>query len=119
MIKIVTDSAADLPKELIEKYNINVVPLTVKIDGVEYREGIDLSNEEFQTKMLNSKELPKTSQPSPAIFSNIFQKLSQDGHVLCLTLSSKLSGTFQSANIAKSICELEVEVFDTLAGSLG
>lgn len=119
MVQIITDSSSDLPEELLRKYNVHVVPLTVKIDGREYREGIDITAQEFQYKMLNSRELPVTSQPSPALFSKAFQELSEKGEVLCLTLSSRLSGTFQSASLAKNITGLKVEIFDTLAGSLG
>lgn len=119
MLQIMTDSASDLPVELLRKYNVHVVPLTVKIGGQEYREGVDITAQQFQRKMLNNSELPVTSQPSPALFSEAFQELSKKGEVLCLTLSSKLSGTFQSANLAKNITGLKVEIFDTLAGSLG
>lgn len=119
MIHIVTDSAADLPADILKEHNIHVVPLTVKIDGVEYRERIDLSPLEFQQKMLSSRELPVTSQPSPYNFFNVFQELSKKGQVLCLTLSSKLSGTFQSACVAKNMLGEKVKVYDTLAGSLG
>lgn len=75
MIQLVTDSSADLPKELIYKYNISVVPLKVNIDGHEYLEGVDLTPQEFYEKMFNSKELPKTSQPSPAAFVDAFKAL--------------------------------------------
>jgi len=119
MLQIITDSASDLPEDLLRKYHVHVVPLTVNIDGREYREGIDITPREFQQKMLDSSELPLTSQPSPDLFSKAFQELSEKGEVLCLTLSSKLSGTFQSAYLAKNITGLKVEIFDTLAGSLG
>ena len=119
MIQLVTDSSADLPKELLEKYHISVVPLTINIDGKEYLEGIDLKPLEFYEKMFNSKELPKTSQPSPAAFASTFKALSDQGPILCLTISSGLSGTYQSACIGKDMSGQAVTVFDTLAGSLG
>lgn len=119
MIRLVTDSSADLPKELLDKYNISVVPLTINIDGKEYLEGVDLMPQEFYEKMCNGKELPKTSQPSPATFADFFKTLSGKGPILCLTISSGLSGTYQSACIGRDMSGQDVTVFDTLAGSLG
>lgn len=119
MLQLITDSSADLPKELLEKYNISVVPLTIQLDGKEYLEGIDITPQEFYNKMFASKELPKTSQPSPSNFSNVFASLSNKGQMLCLTISSGLSGTFQSACIGRDMSGTDVTVFDTLSGSLG
>lgn len=118
MIQLVTDSSADLPKEILDKYNISVIPLTISINGTEYLEGIDITPREFCDKMLNSKGLPKTSQPSPGVFANVFKALSSKGPVLCLTISSGLSGTYQSACIGRDMSDVDVTVFDTLAGSL-
>ncbi len=119
MLQLVTDSSADLPKELLDKYNISVVPLTISINGVEYLDGVDLTPQEFYEKMFNSKELPKTSQPSPTVFAECFKKLADKGQVICLTISSGLSGTYQSACIGRDISGVDVSVIDTLAGSLG
>jgi DegV family protein with EDD domain len=119
MIKIITDSSSDLPKELIERFEITVVPLTINIGNHDYLEGIDLTQKEFFTKMFSSDELPKTSQPSPASFADAFSRFSLDDELLCLTISSGLSGTYQSACIAKEPSNANVTVFDTLAGSLG
>jgi DegV family protein with EDD domain len=118
MIQLVTDSSADLPKELLDKYNIFVVPLTINIDGKEYLEGIDLISQEFHKMLSNSKELPKTSQPSPAAFADLFKALGSKGPILCLTISSGISGTYQSACIGRDMSGVDVTVFDTLAGSL-
>lgn len=119
MIQLVTDSSCDLPKELIDKYSITVVPLTISIDGNDYLEGIDLTPQEFWQKMFNAKELPKTSMPSPGNFSDTFKSLWDKGPVLCLTISSGLSGTYQSACLGRDLCGLDVKVVDTLGGSLG
>lgn len=67
MIKLVTDSSADLPIELLQKYDITVVPMNVSIEGKDFREGVDLTPQEFFKKMFASAELPKTSQPSPLL----------------------------------------------------
>lgn len=122
MVKIVTDSAADLPKEIIEKYNIIVIPLNVEIDGVSYQDGVSISAKEFQNKMLSTEKLPKTSQPSPELFKEAFEKNINNGdEVLCLTISSKLSGTIQAANLAKNLIEKndDIYIFDTLGASSG
>lgn len=119
MVQLITDSSADLPKELIDKYNISIVPLTISIDGKEYLEGVNITPQEFYEKMNASKELPKTSQPSPSTFADTFKRLSSKGQLLCLTMSSQLSGTYQSACIGRDISHADVTIFDTLAGSLG
>lgn len=119
MLQLVTDSSADLPRELLDKYNISVVPLTISIDGIEYLEGVNLTPQEFYKKMFNSKELPKTSQPSPTAFAECFKKLADKGPILCLTISSSLSGTYQAACIGRDMSGADVSVIDTLAGSLG
>lgn len=118
MIQLVTDSSADLPKELLDKYDISVVPLAVSIDGKEYLEGVNLTPQMFYEKMFSSKELPKTSQPSPEAFAETFRRVAEKGPVLCLTISSGISGTYQSACIGRDISGVDVTVFDTLAGSL-
>lgn len=118
MIRLVTDSSADLPKELLDKYNIHVVPLTITIDSKDYLEGIDFTPAEFHEKLINAKELPKTSQPSPGAFADKFKELGSKGPILCLTISSGLSGTYQSACIGRDLSGEDVTVFDTLAGSL-
>jgi DegV family protein with EDD domain len=118
LIQLVTDSSADLPQELLKKYNISVVPLTITIDGKQYLEGVDLSPQEFCDKMLASKELPKTSQPSPAAFAKKFKELASKGPILCFTVASSLSGTYQSACLGKELAREDVTVIDTWAGSL-
>lgn len=118
MIQLVTDSSADLPKKLLDKYNIHVIPLTISIDGKDYLEGVDFTPEEFHEKLNNAKQLPKTSQPSPGVFASMFKALGDKGPILCLTISSGLSGTYQSACIGRDMSGEDVTVFDTLAGSL-
>ena len=119
-MQIVTDSANDLPKELIEKHNILVVPLNIEIDGKNYVDGIDISHEEFYEKMKKSKGLPKTSQPSPQSFIDVFKEAkSRSSQVLALHLSSRLSGTYNGAMLAKDIVGEDIEIFDTLSGSMG
>ncbi|MFY9189030.1 MAG: DegV family protein [bacterium] len=120
MLRLVTDSSADLPKELIQKHEIEVVPLKVLVGGKEYTEGVDITPHEFYQRMFAASNLPKTSQPSPADFAQVFRRLSAEGdNILCLTISSKLSGTYQSACTGNEMVGNKAVVFDTLAGSLG
>lgn len=119
MIKIISDSSADLPIDLIEKYDITLVPLTVTIEGQDYLEKVDLTPQEFFDKMFSTETLPKTSQPAPALFAKIFSQFGSDTEILCFTISSGLSGTYQSACMGKDLSNAKVTVFDTLAGSLG
>ncbi|NTU89613.1 MAG: DegV family protein [Actinobacteria bacterium] len=119
MVQIVTDSSCDLPKEFIEKIGITVVPLVVDIDGEIFHEGMDITPREFYDKMAKSINLPKTSQPSPALFAETFDTLSSTGSILCITVSSKLSGTYQAALIGRDLSGADVTVFDSLTGSLG
>lgn len=119
MIKIITDSSSDLPNDIIKKYGITVIPLIIKIGNQDYREGIDLTAKDFFSKMFAEEVLPKTSQPSPSSFAEVFTKWGSDHELLCLTISSGLSGTYQSACIGKELSGVNVTIFDTLAGSLG
>lgn len=119
-IKIVTDSTADLTKELIEKYNVEVVPLTVHIGEDSFKDGV-LTLDEFFEKMKTSPSFPTTSQPNPQDFHDVYKKYLDDGYkVLSIHLSAALSGTVQSAQIAKDMLETEdVVIIDTENVSAG
>lgn len=120
MIHIVSDSSCDLPDEYLAAHHIPIVPLTIIFPDAEYREKIDITPEEFYKKMTSSNTLPKTTQPSPAAFLKVFEETASPGdEILCITISSKLSGTFQSANVAKTMTSIPVTVFDSLAASSG
>ncbi len=103
-IKIICDSAADIPKETAEKLGIRVMPLWYTFDGENYlADGIDLSNKEFFDKMRNEKILPKTSQVTAPQWEEAFrEELKESDSIICFTMSSAASGTCQSANIAKN-----------------
>ncbi|WP_425801513.1 DegV family protein [Desulfitobacterium sp. Sab5] len=120
MLHIITDSSADIPTTLIEHYNIHVVPLTLHINEQEYEEGVDITPQTFYQLMFASQELPKTSQPGPLRFAGVFKQFIGTGSTLCFTVSSKLSGSYQSACLGKELSgNAQVTVFDTLAGSIG
>ena len=118
-LHVVTDSSCDLPKELLEAHGITVVPLEVDVDGQIFREGVDLTPQVYWAKLAQAAELPKTSQPSPAAWADTFDALTVTGPVLCITVSSKLSGTYQSACLARDLTHADVTLFDSLTASLG
>lgn len=101
-IKIVTDSTWDFDEKTKKEHNIDIVPLYVTINGKRYREGIDISNEEFYKLIEKSKNPPQTSQPSPYDFIEVYKKLLKNFEkIISIHISSKLSGTYSSALIAK------------------
>lgn len=119
MLQIVTDSSCDLPAELVKQHNIRVIPLTIRVGGCDYLERVDITPEAFYARMAESSELPKTSQPPPAAFADAFRQLSDYGPVICLTISSGLIGTYESACLGRDLSGVDAIVFDTKAGSLG
>ncbi|MGD2041460.1 MAG: DegV family protein [Anaerolineae bacterium] len=121
MIKIVTDSTAYLSPETTEEHDIRVVPLCVHFGNQVYKEGVDLSQEEFYARLKDAPELPTTSQPSAGEFHEVFAELVEAGHqVITLTISSKLSGTWNSAMAAKEMLpEADISIVDSLSTSVG
>lgn len=119
-VQIIIDSASDiLPDEAAEMGLIHI-PLTVTFDGIEYKDGVDLSHREFFEKLIESADLPTTSQINPATYSSIISKVLSDGDTpLIIALSSELSGTYQSAMIASYEADGEVYVVDSLNVALG
>jgi DegV family protein with EDD domain len=120
-IKIVTDSTAYLPEDIVRKHDLRVVPLCVHFGKEEFREGVELSIAEFYDRLRVAPELPSTSQPSAGEFHEVLKELVDQGHqVLVMTISSKLSGTWNSAMAAKEMLpEAEIAVFDSLSTSVG
>lgn len=118
-VKIVVDSAADIAKEYKEQFV--TVPLTITFGDKEYQDGVTITHKEFYEKLIESDELPTTSQASPAAFEKEFKKMfeeNKDDEILVLTLSSKLSGTYQSAMIAAAEYD-NVYVVDTKSVAIG
>lgn len=113
-IKIVTDSTAELTQDVIQQLGITVVPLTIHVDGQDYLDGVTLSAEEFIGKMKQSKELPKSSQPSAGKFTEIYDELGKDGsEILSIHMTGGMSGTVKSAESAASITSSNVTVVDS------
>ncbi len=116
MIKIITDSTCDIPAELIEKYGIDVVPCYLIWGNEQYRDRVDLQPEEFYRRIeANLSDRPTSSQPLASDFARSFQKAFEGGAsaAVCLTISSAMSGTFQSATIAAQDAPLPVQVIDS------
>src|SRR5262249_48855997 len=101
-VRVVTDSACDLPDDLIERYGIEVVPLTIRFGHEELVDRKELSTDEFWRRLADSDVLPETSAPSAGAFGGAFRRLIEDGatRIICINLSSKLSATLQSAQVA-------------------
>lgn len=119
-IHIVTDSAADLLPSEARALGIRVIPLRVNFNGTEYADAVELSHTEFFEKLIESDTLPTTSQVSPAAFEEVFRELTSNGDtVIALTLSSRLSGTYQSACIAAEDYAGKVFVVDSLSATVG
>ncbi|MGL5313536.1 MAG: DegV family protein, partial [Peptostreptococcaceae bacterium] len=117
-LKIVCDSLSDIPKELIDKYDIEVVPLTVILDEKEYKDGIDISNDEFYQRLRNTNVYPKTSQATYAQFKEVFEKYVKEGKkVLYIAGSSVATGTYQSAIMAKNDTKGDIYTYDSKAFS--
>ncbi len=111
-VKIVTDSTADLPLEIREKLGIRMVPLKVHFGKETFLDSVDIISSEFYTKLSQSQELPTTSQPSPVDFMEVYKELCDqpDTSVISIHLSSALSGTYQSAMLAKSLLDNQTNV---------
>jgi DegV family protein with EDD domain len=116
-IRIVTDSACDLPPATTAAHNIDVVPLTVRIGDTEYVDRRDLTPSEFWAKQSASKTLPETAAPSPGAFEECFRAAAKAGAsgAVCVTLSADLSATFQSAQLASEAVKdvIDVRVIDS------
>ena len=124
MIKIVTDSSADLPAPMAQELGISVVPLYVRFGDEVYRERVDLTDEEFYHKLVHGTVHPVTIQPNPQDFAEVYQKLSEEADgIVSIHISSKLSGTFNSALQAKNMtegrCPIEVIDSQTITLALG
>ncbi len=120
-MKIITDSTADLSAESYEKHDIGVVPLTVRLGDRTWRDFFDIDACAYYTLLRESKDFPTTSQPSPEAFIDAFAPFVKKGEpILSIQISSKLSGTFQSATLARShFPGARIEVVDSLQASLG
>ena len=121
MIKIVTDSNANLALEECRRHDIRVVQVTIQFGTETYTENVDIDRDLFYSKIDELAIMPTTSQPSPAAFASHYRELTDQGDsILAITVTGKLSGTYQSATLAKDLVpEADVEVFDSASISFG
>lgn len=118
-VQIVTDSGSDLAPDLAAAYGIAVVPLQVLVDGQSYRDGVELTPEQFYAKLRTARKLPQTSQPTPHDLVTAYKAAAERGPVVGIHLSSALSGTWQTATMAARSVAEGVRVFDSRTGSGG
>ena len=120
MVKIITDSTADFTAAEAAELGIDIVHLRTRFGDEEYIDGVDITPHQFYEKLVESDVLPTTSQPSPAEFEAAFASaLEEAGEVVAITISSALSGTYQSAVIAAETFGDRVRVVDSLSASIG
>lgn len=122
MLRILTDSTADLPAALAQRMQVEIIPLQVTFeDGETYQDGLELSPDEFYERLAQCHKLPSTSQPSPERFEEAFKEAQESGdELIAILLSSKISGTFQSAQIASSLVDYDkIYLIDGLSATLG
>lgn len=119
MIRILVDSSADYTAEEVKSLNMELVPINITINDTNYRDGIDITKDELYQMLLDTDAFPMTAQPSPQEFLDIFEDAKEKGDSLIyLSLSSGLSGTFQSATLAKNMAEYdEIYLVDTLSAT--
>jgi len=121
MIKIVTDSTCNLPPHLLQRYDIKVVPTNIQFGSETYEEGVTIARDTFYRKIEELGIMPTSSQPSAGQFVEVYRELAGEGHsILSIHITSKHSGTCQSALLAKSMLPgVDIEVFDSLSISMG
>lgn len=121
-IKIVTDSAMDVPPELVEKYDLTVVPVYVNIGEKGYLEGVELSRDEFYDNLEKYDPYPTTAAPSPGTFAEVYERLTRAGatQILSIHLAATLSATFDNARLGAEAADCcPVRLFDSQQITLG
>lgn len=127
-IKLMADSTCDLSQEILEHYNISIAPLVISIDGKEYRDRIDISNDDFYKNLMTFKSYPTTSMPSPESYIACIRDAIDQGYekILCICMSSGTSGSYQGAVLAKELfyeqnpeSMVQFEVIDSVSMSHG
>ncbi len=119
-VHIVTDSTSDIPRQLADALDITVIPLTITFGSESFRDGIDLPSDEFYRRLQETKTLPTTSQPPPALFEHAYRHLTSRGEVVSVHLSHKFSGTVEAARLAaETVAADGISVVDTGSVSMG
>lgn len=120
-VAIVVDSTAYLPPEVVDQYNLHVVPLLVNWEDQSLRDNVDIKPNDFYARLKTAKTMPTTSQPSPGDFKVAFEKAAETAEaIVCLTISQPLSGTYASAIAAQPMVEgVPIEVVDSRSTTMG
>jgi DegV family protein with EDD domain len=121
-IHVITDSTSDFPAEIAAALDIKVVPIYIRFGERVYKDGLDISNEEFYEKLVDSSVQPATSQPTPEDFAAFYsQYCDNTGGIISIHISSKISGTYNSASLAKKMMRSNcpIEVIDSTFNSAG
>ncbi len=119
-VAIVTDSTAYIPKELLTEFHLEIAPLQLIWGEEQFRDGVDIQPVQFYEKLKDAEVMPSTSQATPGAFKEIYKELASKGYdIFSIHISSKLSGTLDSAQQAKDMLELEnIELFDSLTSGM-
>lgn len=119
-VKIIIDSASDIGAKEANELGVTMLPMSICFGSEEYLDGVNLTPDEFYSKLGESKLLPKTSQVTPFAFAEAFEQITKNGdEAVVITISSKLSGTYQSAKVASADFEGKVFVVDSLNAAIG
>jgi DegV family protein with EDD domain len=121
-VKIITDTLSDITGDLAEELGVTVVPLYVRFGESIYRDRVEITTDEFYRRLINGATFPSTTQPTPNDFLDVYKKLAKEtDEILVIVVSSKLSGTYQSATQARELLKREcrIEVVDSLSVAMG
>jgi DegV family protein with EDD domain len=117
--KVVTDSTSDLPAEVVRDLGITVVPAQIQFGDKVYQDGIDLSTDEFYSKLQISSVLPRTSAPSPGSFNEVYSKLAQEAEaIISIHVAAKLSATYDAARVGSADLKCPISIIDSQTASM-
>jgi DegV family protein with EDD domain len=117
--KIVTDSTSDLPAEVVRELGITVVPALIQFGDKVYRDGIDLSTDEFYRRLQSSSVMPKTSAPSPGTFKEVYTRLAQEADaIVSIHVSAKMSVTCDAARVGSTDLKCPISIIDSQTASM-
>ena len=122
MVKIICDSSGDIPEDMRKQYHITIVPQSILFGTDTYQDGVNITPGQFYKMLVESKVHPTTSQPAPSLYAEAYQKLAKEtDEIMVLTISSGISGTYESAMRAKQLVDssLKIEVIDTRMACAG
>lgn len=115
-IKIITDSTCDLPKDIVEEFDIEVIPLSVNINCNSYKDGVDITFDKLDRTIVETEDFPTTSPVNPDVFKEVYESYLNKGYkIISIHISNKLSATYQSACIARNILDTkDIFIYDSL-----